>query len=127
MKPLLAHTGFSVDNLERGIWQQLDAMLVKDDLLPESIRSQEPYAMTSFFQLALSPSIVRNSVKIAIVVGLLLNIINQGGSIWARADISWPHIFLNFLVPYCVATISAVKNNRTDNNEKNKKEENRYE
>jgi hypothetical protein len=35
MKPLLAHTGFSMDNLERGIWQQLDAMLVKDDFLPE--------------------------------------------------------------------------------------------
>jgi hypothetical protein len=83
--------------------------------------------MTSFFQLALSPSIVRNSVKIAIVVGLLLNIINQGGSIWARTDISWPHIFLNFLVPYCVATISAVKNSRTYDSEKNKKEENRYE
>lgn len=83
--------------------------------------------MISFFQLALSPSILKNSVKIAVVVGLLLNLINQGGNIWAGTHISWPHIFVNFLVPYCVATYSAVKNNRTDNSEKNKKEGNRYE
>lgn len=88
--------------------------------------------MTSFFQLALSRSILKNSVKIAVVVGLLLNLINQGGNIWAGTNISWPHIFMNFLVPYCVATYSAVKNNsvknnRTDNCEKNKKEGNRYE
>lgn len=83
--------------------------------------------MTSSFQLALSPSILKNSVKIAVVVGLLLNIINQGGNIWAGTNIAWPHIFMNFLVPYCVATYSAVKNNRTVNCEKNKKEGNRYE
>lgn len=83
--------------------------------------------MTSFFQLALSSSILKNSVKIAVVVGLLLNLINQGGNIWAGTNISWPHIIMNFLVPYCVATYSAVKNNRTNNCEKYKKEGNRYE
>lgn len=65
--------------------------------------------MTSFFHKALSPNILKNAIKISLVVGLVLNIINQGTNIWSGDDVSWLHIFLNFFVPYCVSTYSAVK------------------
>ncbi len=35
--------------------------------------------------------------------------INQGAAIMAWTGISWGHVLLNFLVPYCVASYSAAK------------------
>ncbi|MGZ8984635.1 MAG: nitrate/nitrite transporter NrtS [Methylotenera sp.] len=54
-------------------------------------------------------SIVKNSAKISLVVGTILNLINQGPSLFQGEPISWPHLLLNFLVPYCVASYSAAK------------------
>ena len=68
--------------------------------------------MDSLLQTALQPHIVRNAVKIALVVGSVLNLINQGEALWRGSGISWPHVLLNFLVPYCVASYSAAKNER---------------
>ncbi|PIQ29129.1 hypothetical protein COW36_17945 [bacterium (Candidatus Blackallbacteria) CG17_big_fil_post_rev_8_21_14_2_50_48_46] len=54
--------------------------------------------------------ILINSLKIALVVGFVLNLINQGPAIFAGQTVSWWHILLNFCVPFCVATYSAAKN-----------------
>ena len=69
-------------------------------------------AMDPLLQTALQPHIVRNAVKIALVVGSVLNLINQGEALWRGSGVSWPHVLLNFLVPYCVASYSAAKNER---------------
>lgn len=54
--------------------------------------------------------IVFNSMKISLVVGLVLNIINQWDALFGDVEVSWPHVILNFFVPFCVATYSAIKN-----------------
>lgn len=54
--------------------------------------------------------IVTASLRIALVVGLMLNAVNQGEAIWNGAAISVGHLLMNFLVPYCVASFSAARN-----------------
>ena len=66
--------------------------------------------MSGFWALAFSRRIVLNALKVALVVGLILNAINQGGALLAMHGVHWGHVALNFITPYCVATFSAVKN-----------------
>jgi len=40
----------------------------------------------------------------------VLNAINQGPAIMQASGISWPHVLMNFIVPFCVATYSAARN-----------------
>lgn len=65
--------------------------------------------MTGLFKTALSAHIVRSSARVALVVGAVLNLINQGPSIISGIGVSWLHVLLNFVVPYCVASYSAAK------------------
>ena len=58
----------------------------------------------------MSRNIAMNALKIAFVVGSFLNLINQGENLLHGAKISWFHPLLNYLVPYCVASYSAAKN-----------------
>jgi hypothetical protein len=67
-------------------------------------------AMNETLSTALSRPIIVNSIRIALVVGTLLNLINQGEALLAWSGISWLHVGLNYLVPYCVASYSAAKN-----------------
>ncbi|ABD69334.1 conserved hypothetical protein [Rhodoferax ferrireducens T118] len=69
--------------------------------------------MRSLFQFACSGKIVKNSLRIAVVVGSILNLVNQGSAILAGTGISWVHVSLNYLVPYCVASYSAARNEMT--------------
>ncbi len=55
---------------------------------------------------AFSRPIVGAAWRIALVVGTVLNLINQGPAIYAGGEPSWMHIALNYLVPYCVASYS---------------------
>lgn len=66
--------------------------------------------MTRLFRAALSRHIVKNSLKISLVVGIILNVINQGVNLSQGGNILWLHLLMNFLVPYCVASYSAAKN-----------------
>ncbi|MGZ8257031.1 MAG: nitrate/nitrite transporter NrtS [Gallionella sp.] len=66
--------------------------------------------MTRFIRTSLSRHIVMNAFKIALVVGTLLNLVNQGESLLHGGTIAWLHVLLNYLVPYCVASYSATKN-----------------
>lgn len=63
-----------------------------------------------FWKAVRKRSIVVNAVRVAIVVGLILNLINQSGRLRSGMDIAWGQVVLNFLVPYCVASYSAAKN-----------------
>ncbi len=65
-----------------------------------------------FFETASRWHIVRGSLQISVVVGLILNLINQGRSVMGGQPVAWANVALNFLVPYCVATFSATRNER---------------
>ncbi len=47
------------------------------------------------------------AVRIALVVGTVLNVINHGQAVMQGLEIPWIHVGLNYLVPYCVASYSA--------------------
>jgi hypothetical protein len=51
-----------------------------------------------------------NAFRVSLVVGILLNAINQGTQFINGLDIIWGQVVLNFIVPYCVASYSAAKN-----------------
>jgi len=64
----------------------------------------------ALLRAAANPQLLRASLKVALVVGCVLNAINQGAAILQASGISWPHVLLNFVVPFCVATYSAARN-----------------
>lgn len=66
--------------------------------------------MKSLLRIACSARIAQSALRIALVVGTVLNLINQGGSILAGNNIAWFYLSLNYLVPHCVASYSAAKN-----------------
>lgn len=47
------------------------------------------------------------SLGVALVVGTILNLINQGDALFLGADINWLKIVLTFVVPFCVSTYGA--------------------
>lgn len=59
--------------------------------------------------LAASRRIAGNALRICLVVGTVLNLINQGPALWSGQRPSLLHLLLNFMVPYAVATYSAVR------------------
>lgn len=58
--------------------------------------------------IALRPAVVRRSFNVALVVGSLLIVINQGDRIVAGEGVDVVKTLLTYLVPYCVATYGAV-------------------
>jgi hypothetical protein len=65
----------------------------------------------SFIQLALSSGVVISAIKVSLVVGSVLAVINHGGAI-LNLEITLQtsiKIILSYVVPYCVATYSAVR------------------
>ena len=64
----------------------------------------------SFLNLALRKSVIRRAVKIALIVGCLLALINHGDRIIFQdmKSVDWFKILLTFCVPYCVSTVSSV-------------------
>ncbi|MEM8796494.1 MAG: nitrate/nitrite transporter NrtS [Pseudomonadota bacterium] len=66
--------------------------------------------MPRFLRLAFRPGIVKRSFFVAVIVGSILNLINQGEAILGTSDASivWWKCILTFMVPYCVSTYGAV-------------------
>ena len=64
----------------------------------------------SFFNIALRKSVVKRAIKIALVVGCILALINHGDRIIFQdmQPVDWFKILLTFCVPYCVSTVSSV-------------------
>jgi hypothetical protein len=57
---------------------------------------------------AISDGVPRRSLIVALVVGTVLNLINQGHALFAGGPIDRTKFLLNFVVPYCVSTYGAV-------------------
>ena len=58
--------------------------------------------------LAFSDGIPRRALYVALLVGTVLNLINQGDALVSGKPLDWLKLALTFLVPYCVSTHGAV-------------------
>ena len=65
--------------------------------------------LRQFLITARQRAIVVTALKVALVVGSILNAINQGQHLFDGTAISWPHVCLNYIVPFCVSTYSATR------------------
>jgi len=50
----------------------------------------------------------RRSLYVALIVGTVLNLINQGDALIGMAPINWLKLILTYCVPYAVCTYGAV-------------------
>ena len=57
---------------------------------------------------AVADGVPARSLKVALVVGTLLNLINQGDALWGAAAVNWVKLALTFAMPYLVSTYGAV-------------------
>lgn len=48
------------------------------------------------------------SMQVAVIVGTILNVINQGDALFGGSPIVWWKVALTYCVPYCVCTYGAV-------------------
>ena len=64
----------------------------------------------SFLRIAFRESVIKRAIKIALIVGCILALINHGDRIIFQdmQSVDWFKILLTFCVPYCVSTISSV-------------------
>ena len=51
--------------------------------------------------------LIRNSLMVGVVVGTILNMINQGEYITGDGPVNWFKLGLTYCVPFCVATYGA--------------------
>jgi hypothetical protein len=65
-------------------------------------------ALTQAWTYAVSNGVPRRSLLVALVVGTILNVINQGDALLLGYPIQWLKGGLTYLVPYCVSTYGAV-------------------
>lgn len=49
------------------------------------------------------------ALRLAAFVGTVLNTINQGAAIMDGQAPSWPHLVLNYVVPFCVASYTVTR------------------
>ena len=60
------------------------------------------------WECAVTPGVPRLSFAAAVVVGTILNLINQGDALFGGRTLDWTKLVLTYIVPYCVATYGAV-------------------
>lgn len=80
-------------------------MLVKFDLGGLDMKNA---TVKLAFRYALSDGIPLRSVYVALVIGTILNLINQGDALFGPNQINWMKIVLTYFVPYAVSTYGAV-------------------
>lgn len=61
-------------------------------------------------RLMLKPQIMRAAMKVSLVVGTVLNVINNGLQFWAYHTVNLWQVAMNFVVPCCVSSYSAARN-----------------
>jgi hypothetical protein len=62
----------------------------------------------AIWQGAAAPGVPRRSLAAAVIVGTVLNLINQGDALFGDKALDWLKLLLTYIVPYCVATYGAV-------------------
>ncbi len=56
----------------------------------------------------ISDGVPRRSLAVALIVGTILNLINQGDALFEAGSVNFTKILLTYAVPYLVATYGAV-------------------
>jgi len=64
--------------------------------------------MKRFFILVRSPQVAARALRVALVVGTALTLINRGDRLIAGMAPGWIKMVLTYLIPYCVSTHGAV-------------------
>jgi hypothetical protein len=59
------------------------------------------------FQAVLRPPVVTRSLWVALAVGTILNLINQGDRLAAGTPLEWGKLALTYVVPFLVASFGA--------------------
>ncbi len=60
----------------------------------------------SWLSIALSSPMLKRSLSTSVIVGTLLNLINQNEAILGEGTIVWLQVILTYLVPFCVSTFA---------------------
>jgi hypothetical protein len=66
------------------------------------------WSLKRAIRYSLSDGIPFRSACVALVVGTVLNLINQGDAIFGATSVNWTKIMLTYVVPYVVSTYGAV-------------------
>lgn len=64
--------------------------------------------LNTICRCACSDGIPRRSLYVALVVGTILNVINQGDVLLGQTDLNAAKLLLTYLVPYAVCTYGGV-------------------
>jgi hypothetical protein len=64
--------------------------------------------LSQIYLYSVSDGVPRRSLVVALIVGTILNLINQGDALFGEGRLNLTKIILTFAVPYCVATYGAV-------------------
>jgi hypothetical protein len=64
--------------------------------------------LSQIWLYAVSDGVPRRSLIVALIVGAILNLINQGDALFGEGHLNLTKMILTFAVPYCVATYGAV-------------------
>jgi len=64
--------------------------------------------LSTVCRCCISDGVPRRSLVVALIVGTILNLINQGDALLGGEKVNLAKIILTFAVPYCVATYGAV-------------------
>lgn len=62
------------------------------------------------WRLMFGRRIAWSALKVALVVGTVLNLINNGQQWWAHQAVNGWQVLMNFAVPFCVSGFSAARN-----------------
>lgn len=60
------------------------------------------------WRLASNGETIARAARLALVVGPILVLINQGDRIFSGTQLNWLKVILTFAVPYCVSTWTSV-------------------
>ena len=72
-----------------------------------AIEAAQTGTAPSFWSSLKAPSTVKRAAKVGLVVGTVLNIINQGGAVIAGSELVVWQALLTYCVPYCVSSYSS--------------------
>lgn len=53
--------------------------------------------------------VAMSALRVSLVVGTVLNIVNQGHALWQGEAADWPRLTLNFAVPFLVSSYSGAR------------------
>lgn len=63
-----------------------------------------------FLRIVQHRQIAVSALKVALVVGTLLNLVNQGTNLFEGLPVNVTQGLLNYFVPFCVSSYSAARN-----------------